>query len=376
MLTVRGRSRARDAAQAIDEITADWGDVSPDLLLVFSSTSQDAGAIAKELQSRFPNAQMAGCSTAGEYLDGHAANDSVVVMGLVTPRIRWALACVEGLADCDQSVDDAVSQMFHTLDLDPELLDPATAFCMVFFDGLSMREETVVSKMADALEGVALVGGSAGDDLKFVSTQVVFNGIARSDAAVMVLGHTDRRFEIIKHQHFTADRTGLVVTKADPDARRVYELNGRPAHVAYSEALGRSAEEVDADFCFLHPLTFGVEGELYVRSIRQIEPDGSLVFYCAVEEGMVLDIGGHEDMENALRRDLETLHKSLGDAEVFIYWNCILRGLEARGEDLCPALSKHLRALSDHSIGFDTYGEQLNGLHINQTLVGLAFARD
>ena len=34
-----------------------------------------------------------------------------------------------------------------------------------------------------------------------------------------------------------------------------------------------------------------------------------------------------------------------------------------------------LNETAEHIIGFDTYGEQLNGLHINQTLVGVGFQK-
>ena len=37
-------------------------------------------------------------------------------------------------------------------------------------------------------------------------------------------------------------------------------------------------------------------------------------------------------------------------------------------EDICQVMNRRSR----HVIGFDTYGEQLDGLHINQTLVALA----
>ena len=55
--------------------------------------------------------------------------------------------------------------------------------------------------------------------------------------------------------------------------------------------------------------------------------------------------------------------------------NCILRALEAeqlaQHECIAALMSKN----ADCYAAFDTYGEQLGGLHINQTIVGIAFGQ-
>ena len=83
---------------------------------------------------------------------------------------------------------------------------------------------------------------------------------------------------------------------------------------------------------------------------------------------MVLEIADHEEMVHALSQDLED-----GDpADFMIAFNCIQRAMESdrtdSHDDICQVMNRHSR----HVIGFDTYGEQLDGLHINQTLVALA----
>ena len=53
-------------------------------------------------------------------------------------------------------------------------------------------------------------------------------------------------------------------------------------------------------------------------------------------------------------------------------FNCILRRLEAESNDIIEDLASEIGVASQYAFGFDTYGEQWNGLHINQTLVALA----
>jgi len=57
---------------------------------------------------------------------------------------------------------------------------------------------------------------------------------------------------------------------------------------------------------------------------------------------------------------------------LIIACDCVLRRLEAelRGQD--AELAAYMA--SNAVVGFNTYGEQFNGMHINQTFTGVAFA--
>jgi hypothetical protein len=196
-----------------------------------------------------------------------------------------------------------------------------------------------------------------------------------TDAAAVVLAHAPHAFDLVKHQHYLPTATRLAVTAADPTTRRIDELDGRPAAEAFAEAIGldtRDAVTALKDAAFLHPVTFSCGGDAYVRSVRTVEPDGAMHFYCAVEEGMVLEVSGREDMKHALARTVDAQVAAHGRAELFIGFNCILRALEMEQLGVQADLASEWSRLARHSIGFDTYGELWNGLHINQTLVGVA----
>ena len=369
-----GYSSDSNGMKAVKEATSSWPpELRPDLVLVFHSVSQSAQDVASQIAEQYPHAKIAGCTTSGEHLNGSHYNNSLVISAFKTPKIKWAVHQVENIKSFDQpAAESARDYLLAQLKLDPSQLDPDKHFCLTFIDGLSTKEESVSALMAEALEGIPFLGGSAGDDLKFERTQVIANGKAYDEASVFVLAESDEPFTIIKHQHFLKTPSKIVITKVDKQARKVYEINGRNARDAYAAALNITPEELTPDVCFANPVTFRVNNELYVRSIQKIEDDGSIVFYCAVEEGMVLEFGGHEDMEKALQRDLQ---KIAGKAEVFLACNCILRALEANSNNNHETLGKLVANISNKVIGFDTYGEQLNGLHINQTLVGLALGR-
>lgn len=378
MHIVQGSSHLTDGEAAVAEATAGWpsGEAAPEVVFAFCSTAQPAPAVARALSSRFPSSLVVGCTTAGEILSGSHYNGSLVAMGLSSPDLRFSAALVPDLGNVtSESLRATVDGLFARLGFSREALDPARHFALLFIDGLSRKEEVFVSLLDDALEGLPLAGGSAGDDLRFERTEVFVGGECASDAAVVVVGRSELPFALLKHQHFRRTPRSLVITSADPEKRVVREMDGLPAVEAYARALGVRPEEVDEELASVNPVTLRVDGELFVRSVQRILPDGGLVFYCAIEEGMVLEIGGHEDMRHSLEDELRSFASSLGAPQLFLAANCILRSLEATKRGLRDDLARVLDTAFPNVVGFDTYGEQTGGLHVNQTLVGIAFGR-
>ncbi len=373
----QGRSFATDSETALVELTADWPEhARPDVVFVFASTSQDPQAIAAGLQARHPGALVVGCTTSGEYLDGQYSSGSVVATALTTPRVRWSARPIERLSAFETgTAQRVVDDLFAELDVDRETFNPDHYFSILFADGLQNREEELTAALADALEGVVLAGGSAGDDRRFEQTKVILGDRAEVDQAVLILAEADAAFRAIKHQHFETSDQPLAVTKvADDDPRHVLEIDGRPAVEAYADALGIATDQVDDEVASLHPLTFSCMGSVNVRSPLQIEADGSMRLGASIETGMVVDIGRHRPMVASLAEELKALTDELGDDTFLLANNCVFRSLEAKATGHEGELGRLIGAATAASVGFDTYGEQFNGLHVNQTLVALALA--
>ena len=72
-------------------------------------------------------------------------------------------------------------------------------FGLLLVDGMSMLEETTIATIHRQLHGMSIIGGSAGDDLKFENTQVYADGHFISDAAVFTVVETPTFVADAKH---------------------------------------------------------------------------------------------------------------------------------------------------------------------------------
>jgi hypothetical protein len=213
------------------------------------------------------------------------------------------------------------------------------------------------------------VGGSAGDDIKLKETHVYANGEFYSDAALFIMCETVLPFVQIKTQHFTASDNRLVITKATPENRIVQEINGLPAAQEYARIVGVDAADINPDVFSTYPVMLQLGGKYYVRSIQKVNEDGSLRFFCAIDEGLVLRVASGENLVENLDDAFNRVREELPDIKLTIGFDCILRLLEVKQKNLGKEVNEIFK--KNRVIGFNTYGEQFNSVHVNQTFTGI-----
>jgi hypothetical protein len=357
------KTRERDAARAVAALAGKLSRPVPSLLLLFASPDSDLDSLGEAIADRFPCPVLA-CTTAGEITaeEGYATGE-IVAAAVWSPELTVRTVFVDSLADFAADPDPRALR-----GLSP--VDAQHAFALLVVDGLSKREEIVVEKIHARLPGVPLVGGSAGDGLDFRRTAVYHQGRFHEDAAVLLLCETTLPFQTFRIQHFEPTEEKLVVTEADGPTRRVFEIDGLPAAEEYARAIGLTIGELEPRVFAAHPVMLRVGGEYFVRSIQKANPDGSLTFFCAIENGVVLTVARPGNLAENLRGRLAKVEARVPHLGLVFGCDCILRRLEAdrRGEDAL------VRGILEHYpfIGFCSYGEQFDGVHVNQTLTGLA----
>jgi len=196
------------------------------------------------------------------------------------------------------------------------------------------------------------------------------NGAFHPDSAALLLVNTRLPFKIFKTQHFTSEEERLVVTEADTGQRIVRKINGPPAAEEYARVVGAHVGDLNPMRFAATPVVVTIDGTDYVRSIQRANPDGSLTFFCAIDEGLVLRVVRGVDLLGNLERTFDTIRAEIGPFQLVMACDCILRNLEMTQSGAKEAVADLLR--NNHVVGFSTYGEQYHGVHVNQTLTGIA----
>lgn len=364
-----GSSLAPDPAAAVAEVRAAVDQPELSAVLVFCASTYDLDRLGPEIRAAFP-CPVIGCTTAGQIGPTGYQRGGITAAGIAGGGLTAHPFLVEPLAECHRQAALVAAQARAHVD---RLAQGRSAFGVLLADGLCRAEEALVATLYQALGKVPIVGGSAGDDLAFARTAVYWDGRFLSDAAVLTIFETSRPFSIFKLQHFRPSGRRLVITAADPAARRVLEIDGYPAAEAYAEAVGVPEASLDAAVFSANPLMLRIGGDHYIRSISKVGPDRSLEFFCAIDAGLVLSVGAAGDPLAALRHGLAEATRATGRPALVLGCDCILRRLELEARGLDRDVG---RLLADWKVvGFSTFGEQLNGVHINQTFTGLALGR-
>jgi len=346
------------------------------VVVFFCSAEYDVEVLERHLNDRFGEAKVIGCTTAGEIaLDGYADR---ALVGLSFPRSDFITTVerFESLKSASRlDICVSVRSLVRRLRIAAPGMNDANTFAILLIDGLAGVEEPVLSAITRELGNIPLVGGSAGDALRFRETAVFHDGAFRPGCAALALVHTCLPFEVFKTQHITGIDKKMVITEADPVRRVVTEINAEPASEEYSRLFGVDANNLHPMLLATHPLCVRVGGDDYVRSIRSVNEDRSMTFYCAIDEGIVLSAANASEDIVANLNDLFTrISANIGKPSAVLGFDCIFRKLELQQRRLQDRVSGILAA--NNVIGFSTYGEQFRSMHLNQTFSGVAFGSD
>ncbi|MDX1723952.1 MAG: nitric oxide-sensing protein NosP [Pseudomonas sp.] len=367
----KAQSCATDAQQAAQEFHA--GVAQPDMALVvfFCSSEYDLDVLAGEIQRLFAGVQVVGCTTAGEIGPAGCREHSLTGASFAASHFSAVSGHLEHLQQFDADTGQAFAQgLLQELHAQAPHSDTDNGFALLLVDGLSRREEPVTRTFQRALGKLPLIGGSAGDAMKFVKTHVYWQGRFCSDSALLVLLTSRLPLRIFKTQNFVTTEQRLVVTEADAPSRVVKEINGLPASQEYARMLGIDACDLDSARFAAWPLVLTIGGTTYVRAIQKANPDGSLTFFCAIENGLVLRLAQGADLLQNLEQTFAGIRAEIGPPLLVLGCDCMGRKLEIAQS---PDKQRIDEVLVQHNtVGFNTYGEQFRGVHVNQTLVGVA----
>lgn len=283
-------------------------------VLVFGSVNRFGERnFAAQLQKRYPNAQIIGCTTSGEITGDGVFDDSVHITAM-----HWERSQLRFITKPVNSMEQS-----HALgsQIANELLAPDLKGLFVLSDGLNVNGSELVEGLQEVLPNVPITGGLAGDAAQFTQT-LLLNNDKIQDRVVIAVGIYG------KDAIVTSGALGgwkpygppRRITRANKNV--VYELDNKPALPLYKMYIGYYANELPASGL---NFPFAIMDDKNVNVIRTLlsisEKDNSLTFAGNIAEGSTvrflksdhdqLVIGASEAARQILQKDVDINDKAL-----------------------------------------------------------------
>lgn len=339
------------------------------LILLFAAEDADLPTLLRRARDTYPQTEIAGCTTAGELCENGYAEGRVVAIGFPASAFAAETVLIDPLDAVDSRV--VIGQLQRARQT---LLRRAGDFThelgILMVDGVSGREEHLIASLAGGLGPVPVVGGSAGDGRKFLRSRIFVAGKVHESAAVLCLLRASAPLRTFSFDGTRPSHTQMVVTRADPQKRAILRINDEPAALEYARLLSLPVESLGPEVFATRPVMVRAGGRHHVRSIQHVGPDGSLIFFGAVAEGMVLTLSDESDIAGHLETAMQDLRGGRAPGMV-LGFDCIFRRIDAESRQKTGEVSRILR--ENRVAGFSTYGEQFGNMHVNQTFTGVAF---
>jgi hypothetical protein len=250
------------------------------LVLCFASKnilSQEG--IYEKVREKFPNAQVALCSTAGEIFHDHVQDDSVVAAVLKFEKTTIELAEVN-ISDFDNSFDAATA-------LVKKLPRQDLTYILVLSDGAMVNGSELVKGLNYAVENrILITGGLAGDGTSFNDTLVGLNG-PPAQGKIVAIGFYGNHIVVTHGSEGGWQSFGLEKIVTSSSGNKLFEVDNRNALDIYKKYLGAEAENLPSS-ALLFPLSVTVPGTSHpvVRTILSIgQEDNSMTFAGDIPKG-------------------------------------------------------------------------------------------
>ncbi|MBU2924539.1 nitric oxide-sensing protein NosP [Colwellia sp. 4_MG-2023] len=372
--TITAVSTATDPLIASQELYQQLNKENICFILFYCSSTYALYTLAQTMESTFKDIEIVGCTTAGEVSQQGYKQHSIVAIGFSSQYFAISSALIESMETFDTiSAQSTINELIEQCQAKKLTDIKNNSFLLTLLDGLSSNEEQFLVTLNSACRGIPHFGGSAGDDISLAKTHVYYQGSFYQNSAIVIMVNTILSFEVFNCNHIARPIEKLVVTAANADSRTVYELNAEPAALEYAKLLNMNLKDLSPEVFSLNPLAVKVGGHYYIRSIQKVnEADLSLTFYCAVDVGIVLTAVEMGDIFAPVVHKLDEISLRYGKPELVLACDCFLRRLEIEQK----GLENKVRELNNkYSIaGFNTYGEHINGTHLNQTFTGVYIA--
>lgn len=341
--------------------------VKPKLIIVFSE--QDMfGYCVKKISEAYPNTVIIGATTYVSFCSEGYSHSGLSVMA-----IDGEIECSYGLL-FDVSSYPAVYKSHITQALN-KLSSYENTCCLEFTTAFSNAEDLVLDTFQEALEGknIPVVGASAGSkEVGNQKTFVCLNGdIFANTCAFVFIHNLNGRINIIRENIFKPTNNVFMVTDVDCDEQLVYEYDRVPASDQLVNKLGIELDELPS-LLETHPMGRLVDNDIFITASNKIFDDGSISYYSRIYNHTKMVFLEVDDIPKVWKETLNKSKKEIKNPSFVVALNCIGRALLFEKNNIFGDFVDNLRNVGKF-IGISGYGEQLETIHLNQSMILVIF---
>ncbi|MCM1988789.1 FIST signal transduction protein [Oceanirhabdus seepicola] len=367
-------SKNKNTKEAVKEIIEKIDQRDIKLVMFFASTTYDFEFVSKEFNNKFSDCEVTGTTTSGELCNTGFGDNGLLAISIASKEMKVKSILIEDGDKHPILYKDKIYGTMKEIGLNPSSLDISNkGFGIGLFNGLFNMEEKLLSVIYSVIKDSSfkILGGTAGDDLKFENTLISYKGKVINNGCVMTFVKTDAPFHIQKENIFTQSGITMTATKVDVRKRIIYEFNGRAAATEYARVLGIQENKLDKHFT-INPLGRLIGDEVFIATPFQINSDKSITLYSQILPNAIVDVLELKDPEKCLHETLSEVKEKIPNLKLVIAFNCILRTLYFKEKKITGNLTNIFNEYVPSLCGFTSYGEQFGKMHVNQTLTILA----
>lgn len=239
-----------------------------DLILVYGSLSLlEEPLLLTNLHGAYPNALLAGCSGAGELINGEVFDNSIVYSVFEFEQTTVRQARKKITAGTDDEFDSGKALL-------SELLDDDLVAIMIYSEGISIDCDELIKGAREIIgDDIPLFGGLAADSNAF-EYSVVLDSDGVYDDSVVAIGFYGKQFNVNSVSSIF-NQNGIEIDITASDGNIVYEINGEPASEVYEKFIPNRGDLSLSTWLFYPVLVLDNESKqpLYCRTIHDYKTE-------------------------------------------------------------------------------------------------------
>lgn len=336
------------------QLIADQDVSNTNLMVGFGSKEiLNTSGLYDMFKSKFPSADIAFCSTAGEIYKQSVQDDSLVVSALQFDKTKTESHAV--------NIKDYGNTYAASIALSKSFTKEGLRFILVLSDGSLVNGSDLVKGMSSQLhKDVLITGGLAGDGPHFQSTLVGLNE-QPTEGKIVAVGFYGSNIQVTHGSQGGWDIFGLEKRVTNSSSNILVELENQNALDLYKRYLGPEADKLPGS-ALLFPLSVIIPGseKPVVRTILSInEEDKTMTFAGDIPVGSRVRF---------MKANFDRLTQAAGDAaahaiignqkpQFSLLISCVGRKLVlgTKTVEEVKAVSKYYNP--DTMAGFYSYGE-------------------